>query len=1563
MIGQDQPQIAIPLTGADIKALYEVELKAFTDALFDKLGTIESNAKDDQTAAEIKTLYEGEVKAFTDALFDKLGTIEANAKDDQTGAEIKSAYEVEANAFTDALFTKLGTIETNAKDDQTGAEIKTLYEAQVNAFTDGLFTKLAGIEALAEVNQSDAEIKSQYEANTNTNGFTDAEKSKLAGLESSLFLGEYATLGALQTAHPAPVTGSFANVDAGVGNDVERYLWDTDDAQYVLQLGVSTLLSDAQIKTQYEANPDTNAFQDAEKSKLAGIEILATADQTGAEIKAAYESELNAFTDTLFAKLFGIEENAEVNLDVDEVTLTELAGSRLHNGPPAGLTSTQSEIAWGSNTVEIDDPGNFPSHNETYSDDAEGSRVDAGLDGGLYWVEAYMKNGIGLMPAGKYYITTNYQLPDLPYIYLQSGNDPQGVYEGSIVTAVGTEYVYSFETFIPEDITSCWSYNTDATPYYVRFWSGDPAIAGAGVHAIHADYKNKIDSIEDNATADQTGAEIKVAYEAEADTNAFDDAAKTKLDGLVEGGENIPSDEVTLHDEVTAGSSPAVAGLTATQMSSVWEAGFASGHYLSSGSYADDAVGSRMDSLSTPAEEVVGGFNPFATADASYYFTSDSNNIDLFAVLNGTGPGFNAVLEGSIVTAVGTEYVYRVDTVSVGSTPDTFSFENPVEAFYIRFWDGDPAIIGSSVQKLHDDYKNKIDGIAEGADVSLASDEITLTDEAGSPVANPSAGSLTNTIASSVWGAGYLVNGGLTEGSYVTDALGTVLLSADIGDPFYASFDTTLNPRVTETLYFTSDSAVLADNPDTGLYGGPLQPVLEGSIVTAVGTEYIYRLDVVSGSNIEGLGFGDDYSFAFYVRFWDGDPAVLSASLQKLHDDYKNKIDGIEVGADVSLDPDEVTLTEQAGGSNPSAAGLTDTQIESVYGDPTFFISNLFQGAYADDAVGSKIDATGGGIMGVHTQHGGGTIPVGDYYITSDVTNLTESYLSTGGVAFKIHFIEEGSIVTAYGTEYIYKATVAAPTTLEDILNSKGFDAMFIRRWDGDPAIVGSSVLAFHDDYKNKIDGIEDNADVTDSANVGGAGAVMDSDIAEAQGFMLKVSAGIYKAIKANIGSAIDPVVTDDSASGYVVHSVWHNTTLKKVFICVDASVGAAVWREYAIDTQDLSDPGADRILFWDDSTGLLAYLSLSSQLQFNGTTLELVNIEAGATADQTGAEIKALYELETNAFTDALFSKLAGIESNATADQTGAEIKVAYEGEADTNVFDDADVSKLAGIEALAKDDQTGAEIKAAYEGESNTNGFTDAEKSKLAGLESSLFLGEYATLGALQTAHPAPVTGSFANVDAGIGSDVERYVWDTDDAQYVLQLGVSTVLTDAQIKSQYEANADTNAFLDAEKSKLSGVELNAKDDQTGAEIKALYELETNAYDDTKNTKLNGIETNATADQTGAEIKAAYEGEANTNEFNDAEKTKLSTVETNAKDDQSGAEIKSAYEAEANAYTDTKDTKLAGIETAAEVNTIDSDPSGVTGADQVINVMSLTQAEFDAIGTPNAFTLYVITS
>lgn len=94
---------------------------------------------------------------------------------------------------------------------------------------------------------------------------------------------------------------------------------------------------------------------------------------------------------------------------------------------------------------------------------------------------------------------------------------------------------------------------------------------------------------------------------------------------------------------------------------------------------------------------------------------------------------------------------------------------------------------------------------------------------------------------------------------------------------------------------------------------------------------------------------------------------------------------------------------------------------------------------------------------------------------------------------------------------------------------------------------------------------------------------------------------------------------------------------------------------------------------------------------------------------------------------------------------------------------------------------------------------------------------------------------------------------------------------LSAASIKTQYESNADTNAFDDAAVTKLAGIENGATADMTGAEIKAAYEGEADAFDAADRTKLDNIEAGATADQTGAEIKALYEAEADTNAFDDA--------------------------------------------------------------------------------------------
>lgn len=81
-----------------------------------------------------------------------------------------------------------------------------------------------------------------------------------------------------------------------------------------------------------------------------------------------------------------------------------------------------------------------------------------------------------------------------------------------------------------------------------------------------------------------------------------------------------------------------------------------------------------------------------------------------------------------------------------------------------------------------------------------------------------------------------------------------------------------------------------------------------------------------------------------------------------------------------------------------------------------------------------------------------------------------------------------------------------------------------------------------------------------------------------------------------------------------------------------------------------------------------------------DGTKLD--TIETSATADQTGAEIKTLYEAEASAFTDAQFTKLAGIEALAdvtdatNVDAAGATMNTDTDVSSNSWVLDEDDMS-----------------------------------------------------------------------------------------------------------------------------------------------------------------------------------------------------------------------------------------------------------------------------------------------
>lgn len=233
------------------------------------------------------------------------------------------------------------------------------------------------------------------------------------------------------------------------------------------------------------------------------------------------------------------------------------------------------------------------------------------------------------------------------------------------------------------------------------------------------------------------------------------------------------------------------------------------------------------------------------------------------------------------------------------------------------------------------------------------------------------------------------------------------------------------------------------------------------------------------------------------------------------------------------------------------------------------------------------------------------------------------------------------------------------------------------------------------------------------------------------------------------------------------------------------------------------------------------------------------------------------------------------------------------------------------------------------------------------------------------------------------------------------------ATQITGAAIKTEYEAEADTNAYTDAEKLKLANVEAGATGDQTAPEIVNLINLSgeiidednvsalltrdselqahnvnqdahhpknhnlethdttvTGAQLNSMKTKVDGIENGATGDQTGSEIKVLYESQANTNAYTDAEKAKAAGHEDNATQDQTGAEIKQLYEEQlnTNAFTDADESKLDGIEdnatrdqTKSDIDALGVDAATLGGKSRSEISPLTTKGDLLTFGTDNA--------
>lgn len=339
-------------------------------------------------------------------------------------------------------------------------------------------------------------------ATTSTGGLQSAtDKTKLDGIES----------GATADQTDAEIKTAYEN------NADTNAFTDTEQTKLAgIESGAQVNQSDSEIKTQYENNADTNAFTDAEQTKLAGIEAGAQVNQTDSEIKSQYEAnaDTNAFTDAEKTKLANVEAagaGGAFHASLWKASVGDGAA------PPIDMAIEWNQLAQATST-EL-----FIDYNDLNGADLS-SFMGASIVGSLIRVQNKDNAGqVQLFEVTSITDNATYYTFGVTGIFFLGGN-----------IANDQEVLLTFITAknIPKHGSQ-------------HITGGDdpiPVVTGSADGLMISSDKTKLDGIESGATADQTDAEIKTAYENNADTNAFTDAEQTKLAGIEAGATGDQSD-------------------------------------------------------------------------------------------------------------------------------------------------------------------------------------------------------------------------------------------------------------------------------------------------------------------------------------------------------------------------------------------------------------------------------------------------------------------------------------------------------------------------------------------------------------------------------------------------------------------------------------------------------------------------------------------------------------------------------------------------------------------------------------------------------------------------------------------------------------------------------------------------------------------------------------------------------------------------------------------------------------------------------------------------------------
>jgi hypothetical protein len=274
--------------------------------------------------------------------------------------------------------------------------------------------------------------------------------------------------------------------------------------------------------------------------------------------------------------------------------------------------------------------------------------------------------------------------------------------------------------------------------------------------------------------------------------------------------------------------------------------------------------------------------------------------------------------------------------------------------------------------------------------------------------------------------------------------------------------------------------------------------------------------------------------------------------------------------------------------------------------------------------------------------------------------------------------------------------------------------------------------------------------------------------------------------------------------------------------------------REIVIVTAMSSDTGASVLTVTRAQESTTAIdLAIGDYISFRMTALHLNSI-----GDQlTGVDVQA----------DS--TKLAGIETAATADQTGAEIKALYEAEADTNAFTDAEKTLLGNQSGTNTGDQNAAGVSIADAGGLYTA--TDVEGA-LAEVKAIADAGSDD-----QTASEVPIVDSGALYTA---TDVEGAL---AEVKAIADAGTGDVTAGATITDNRVVRGDVGSKGIQE----SGVTLDDSENMSGVgtlDTTGAITVDIGAYGQTPDANADNLSVQQSSSQVGISIIGTTTGNCN---------------------------------------------------------------------------------------------------